>query len=546
MAADEIGYAVLGPLEARVGGSSVALGGRLQRAVLSALLLRANEPVSPDRLVQAVWGERPPATATHAIHVYVSRLRKALGAEAIGHTGAGYVLRVAPGRLDLERFETLVAAGRQELLSGEPARACELLDDALALWRGPALAGLQLEDFAQTSVSRLDELRLAAATTRLEAKLTLGLHCEVIAELEELTAEHPHDERLCGLLMVALYRAGRQGDALACYQAARRTLSEDLGIEPSESLRDLEAKILAHDGSLRLEPDRAGDTVRSVVVLPRRLGQLEELAELTEPFARSRNPHEVIFAWIEQPGPASAVSAALASANRALARLRDDLVARGGRVRVAAFTAADVAEDTLRFARRTEVDLLVLGRDLSDMDDGSFDSDLGRILGTAPCDVALWLKTQDTGCRSEEAIVVPFGALEHDWAALELGAWIAGTTGRPLVLLGTGGDSHGERRDASRLLADAGLLIQHATGVVAQPRLSEPGRAGLLDGVADAGLVLAGLSERWSTEGLGTTRLELARSANAPVLFLRRGLRPGGISPPDKITLYRWSVTVAA
>ena len=295
-----------------------------------------------------------------------------------------------------------------------------------------------------------------------------------------------------------------------------------------------------------LRPYHAGDTVRSVVVLPNRLAQLEDLAALTEPFARSRNPHEVILAWIEQPGPASAVSEALASANRVLARLRDDLVARGGRARVAAFTAADVAEDTLRFARRSEVDLLVLGRDLSEMDDGSFDSELARILGSAPCDVALWPRTTAAGCQSDGPVVVPFGALEHDWAALELGAWIAGTTARPLVLLGTGGDSHGERRDASRVLADAGLLIQHATGVVAQPRLSEPGRSGLHDGVADAGLVLAGLSERWSAEGLGTTRLELARSAAAPVLFLRRGLRPGGISPPDKITLYRGSVTVAA
>jgi DNA-binding SARP family transcriptional activator len=519
----------------------------VQRALLAALLLRANEPVSTDRLVETIWGERPPATAEHSVQVYVSKLRKALGADAIGRTGSGYLLRVAPGKLDLERFETLTASARQELAAGDAARARALLDEALGLWRGAPLADLELEDFAQAAIARLEELRLGAEATRVETLLALGHGSEAIPELERLGSAHPHDERLCGLQMLALYRAGRQSAALACYQAARTRLAEDLGIEPSQSLRDLERRILAQDPTLMPREIDAGTGVRSVVVLPRRLEHLDELAALSEPFGFSRNPHEVILAWIGSPGSPASVSEELAQASAHLARLRTDLVTRGARARVAAFTAADRSEDTLRLARRPEVDLLVLGIDLVEIGDGAFDPDLVRILAGAPCDVALWLRARDDSpIRSDGAIVVPFGALEHDWAALELAAWVAGTTERPLVLLGSAGDARGEQRDASRLLADAGLLVQRATGVVAHPRLAAPGRDGLLEATADAGLVVAGLSDRWQAEGLGSTRLELVRGSLPPVLLMRRGLRPGGLSPPEGLTLYRWSVTVAA
>ncbi|HUF76856.1 MAG TPA: universal stress protein, partial [Longimicrobiales bacterium] len=178
---------------------------------------------------------------------------------------------------------------------------------------------------------------------------------------------------------------------------------------------------------------------------------------------------------------------------------------------------------------------------------GRLDPELTQILTEAPCDVALWFEPGDAAPSVDGGpILVPFGALENDWAALELAAWIAGTTRRPLVLLGAAGDSRGEQRDASRMLADAGLLIQRATGVVAEPRLVEPGRRGLLAAASECGLVVAGLSERWLSEGLGETRLELARSSRAPVMFLRRGRRPGGLSPPESLTLYRWSVTAVA
>jgi DNA-binding SARP family transcriptional activator len=546
MDAAAVEYKILGPLDVVVGGRSASLGGKVQQAVLGALLLNANEPVSLDRLVDTVWGEAPPPSAAHAVSEYVSRLRKQLGADAIGRSPGGYVLRVAPGRLDLERFEELVRQARRELADAEVERACELLDEGLELWRGRPFADTRLEDFAQAQLARIEELRLAAIAARAEARLALGRADEVVPELDALTFEHPHDERLAGLLMLALYRAERQADALACYQTTRSRLSVELGIEPSQSLQELERKILAHDPSLSLEPAKI-EAIRSVVVLPASLDQLAPLVELAGPFGRSRNPHEVILTWIEPPGPAAEVSRALAEASAALAQLRAGLVEGGARTRVAAFTAADRGEDVLRLALRPDVDLLVLGCDLSELEGGRFGPELIRILTAAPCDVALWFERDDPMPVADDGpIIVPFGALEHDWAALELAAWLASITARSLVLLGATAGSDGDPRDASRMLADAGLLIQRASGVIAEPCLVEPGRTGLLDAIGEDCLVISGVSDRWSTEGLGATRLELAHSAHSPVLFLRRGQRPSGLSPPERLTLYRWSMTAAA
>jgi hypothetical protein len=255
----------------------------------------------------------------------------------------------------------------------------------------------------------------------------------------------------------------------------------------------------------------------------------------------------VILTWIEPPGPATEVSHALAEASALLARLRAELVDGGARARVAAFTAADRGEDALRLALRPDVDLLVLGGELSGLDDGRFAPEIDRVLTGAPCDVALWFEREDPVPVADDGpILVPFGAQEHDWAALELAAWLASTTGRSLVLLGAAAGSSGGDRDASRMLADAGLLIQRASGVVPEPRLVEPGRAGLLEGIDDGCLVISGVSDRWSVEGLGPTRLELAQSARSPVLFLRRGQRPSGLSPPERLTLYRWSMSAGA
>jgi ABC-type transport system substrate-binding protein/DNA-binding SARP family transcriptional activator len=252
-------FSVLGPLEVRHEGSDVPLGSRKQRAVLAILLLRANEVVSRDTLIDELWGERPPPTADHTFQVYVSRLRTALRSSGAGDDvlvtrPGGYLLRVAPGELDLHRFERLVEDGRRALEAGSPDRAAERLRKALSLWRGPALADVAFEPFARVDVDRLTEQRLAALEDRIEADLALGRHAALVAELESLVAEHPLRERLRGQLMTALYRCGRQADALDVYRDAREYLTEELGLEPSKGLRALERAILEQDESLEPSP----------------------------------------------------------------------------------------------------------------------------------------------------------------------------------------------------------------------------------------------------------------------------------------------------
>jgi DNA-binding SARP family transcriptional activator len=223
-------FRILGPLEVVGDGRAVPLGGSKQRALLALLALHANETLSADRLIDELWGARPPASAANALQVHVFRLRKALVADVIRTRPHGYELQIDPGALDANRFEQLVAAGA--------------FDEALALWRGPALADLAHEPFARPHIDRLEDLRLGALERRTEALLAGGRHDEVIGELERLIAEQPYRERLRGQLMVALYRAGRQADALDAFHAARATLLDDLGIEPGEHLRALQRAIL--------------------------------------------------------------------------------------------------------------------------------------------------------------------------------------------------------------------------------------------------------------------------------------------------------------
>jgi DNA-binding SARP family transcriptional activator len=239
-------FRILGPLEAVDEGRRVELPRRLSRALLAYLLLHANEPVSADRLIEELWAGAAPKTATASLQNYVSRLRKALGAETIQLEPAGYVLRVDPERFDLARFDRLVDEAQ-----GAPAKQrAELLRAALSLWRGDPLDDLAFEEFAQEEIALLGERRVAALEARIDADLELGRGAELVDELEALIAEHPLRERLRGQLMLALYRAGRQADALAAYHEARRALDVELGLEPSEELRALERKILEQDASL--------------------------------------------------------------------------------------------------------------------------------------------------------------------------------------------------------------------------------------------------------------------------------------------------------
>jgi DNA-binding SARP family transcriptional activator len=216
------------------------------RALLAFLLLHANEPVSSDRLIDEVWGPTPAKTAGASLQNYVSRLRKAIGAELLLSEPGGYLLRVDPERFDLARFERLTAEAR----GAEPRERAEKLRAALALWRGPALEDLAFEPFARDEVGRLEEARLAALEQRIEADLEVGSAGELVGELEQLVGEQPLRERFRAQLMLALYRAGRQADALEAYQDARRVLMEELGLEPSEELRALQQAILQQDASL--------------------------------------------------------------------------------------------------------------------------------------------------------------------------------------------------------------------------------------------------------------------------------------------------------
>ena len=251
---DAVEFRILGPLEASRHGQPLELGAGKQRALLVLLLLRAGEIVSTDRLIDALWGERPPPSALNSVHIYVSQLRKALGNGRLETHGRGYLLALEPEQLDLGRFERLLGDGRELLTSGDADRAAGALRAALGLWRGPPLSDVAFEPFAQAEIARLDELRLAALEERIEADLALGRHAELVPELEGLVREHPLRERLRAQLMLALFRSGRQSEALDAYQQARKLLSTELGLEPGRRLRELEAAILRQDAQLHVPP----------------------------------------------------------------------------------------------------------------------------------------------------------------------------------------------------------------------------------------------------------------------------------------------------
>jgi DNA-binding SARP family transcriptional activator/ABC-type branched-subunit amino acid transport system substrate-binding protein len=251
-------FRILGPFEVVEGDRQLALGGPKQRAVLAILLLHRGEVVSTDRLIDELWGERPPSKATKTVQVYVSNLRKALGDGLLVTEGRGYLLRTTAGQLDLDRFDALIAEGRQALREGEAQAGRDRLRQALALWRGRPLEDFAYERFSQSAMAQLEEKRLVALEDRIDADLALGEHAGLVAELESLVREHPLRERLHEQLMLALYRSGRQADALAHYQAARGTLIDQLGIEPGPGLRELERSILTQDPALEPPPRPAG------------------------------------------------------------------------------------------------------------------------------------------------------------------------------------------------------------------------------------------------------------------------------------------------
>ncbi len=258
-------FRILGSIEvAENGGGPIALGGPRQRVVLAHLLLRANHLVPTDILIDEVWGDEPPETVRNALQSYASHLRKALGTERLEGSRAGYVLRAEPSELDAVRFQSLLRDARR-LLPIDAKAAVGAFDHALDLWRGPAFGDLATEASLRSEGARLDDLRLAALEERIDAQLTLGDLGEVIGELENLTTRHPLRERFWEQRMLALYRAGRQGEALAAYQRAREILADDLGIDPSPELRRVHERILAQSPDL----DPGGEPLRGYRLLER-------------------------------------------------------------------------------------------------------------------------------------------------------------------------------------------------------------------------------------------------------------------------------------
>jgi DNA-binding SARP family transcriptional activator len=526
-------FRLLGPLEVTEHERSLVLGGVKQRSLLAILVLHGNEVVSTDRLMDQLWGDEPPQTAVKGLQVHVSRLRKQLGAGRLATRPPGYVLHVDASELDLARFEQLLAEAR----SADPREAAQKLRDALSLWRGPALADLAYEPFAQVEVARLEELRLAALERRIDADLACGRHAELVGELEALVTRHPLRERLRCQLMLALYRSSRQAEALDAYRAARRELSEGLGLEPSAELKELEQAILQQDQALDLHTEstapapasQAPPPDRALLLVPQALTRMESLLGLARPLAASLPPRELIVAGVVQ-------AAELHAATATLAERRNELMADGLVARTAAFSSPNPGADIVRLASQESVDLLL-------MDAGSspLGGEAGVVLEQAPCDVALLV--EGGGSLRAGPVVVPFGAANHDWAGLELGAWVARATGSVLQLIGAASDRGEDGRDASRLLADASLIVQRTAGIVAEPLLASPGREGVVALAEGAGLLVVGLSERWRQEGLGRVRTKIAEAPPAPTVFVRRGPRPGGLAPPETRTRFSWSLT---
>jgi DNA-binding SARP family transcriptional activator len=317
-------FLILGPLEVRDEQGAVALNGTKLRGLLAMLLLHANEPMNAERLALALWGQDASDARVKTVQAHVWRLRKALGDRRglIETTPAGYRLRVRPDELDVARFEQLVVEGRRALAMGQPEPAGTLLREALDLWRGPALADLAGESSVSAEIARLDEQRLTALEARIEADLAAGRDSELVGELRQLVSVHPARERLAGQLMLALYRCGRQAEALEAFQRARTYLSTQLGLEPGTKLRALQAEVLDQSSALELVADHAP---RQASVSDRLLERDEQLARIAAALAE---PGRVLVIEGEAGiGKTSLLHAAADLARDAGARV---LTARGG------------------------------------------------------------------------------------------------------------------------------------------------------------------------------------------------------------------------
>ena len=462
---------LLGPLEA-----PVELPGGKPRALLAVLALHRGRVVASEALVDAIW-EKPPPSAPKVLQAHVSALRKALGADAIETRAPGYALREA--RTDLDRFEELTARASRSDGAHERSR---LLRDALALWRGEPLAEFRREPFAALASARLQALRIDALGARIEAELELGEHELVVRELQEIVAEEPLREEPRRQLMLALYRSGRQAEALAAYRDGRRALVDALGIEPGPRLQELQRAILRQDPKLDARPAVRGPIV-CIGVAP-----VELLARLGR---------ELVVVHLVEDADGLALPPVAGA-------------------RSASFTSSDPVADAIRLAVDQRAELLVV-RDAP-----------SALLERVPCDVALANAQTALGAGP---LLVPFGGGREEWAALELAAWLASAHERPLRLLGV--EAGGGRRDASRTLAAASLALQRFGGIAADTALVAPGPSGIL-GQPAAAIV--------ASFGRDATRRALL-DADVPVLLVHGTARTSALAPDRTLTRFSWSLT---
>ena len=505
----------------------------MQRAVLAVLLLREGETVPAARLIDDLWGEDPPESAANTLQSYVSKLRRELGREAIATRAGGYEVPIAADSFDLREFGRLVADARD----APSAEATNLLRSALSLWRGAPLAEFAEQPWAGPAAARLEDLRLAALERCLELELDLGRHTDVLGEIDALVAEHPLREQARRLQLIALYRSGRQADALETYRQARALLVDELGIEPGPALREVEQAILRHDPSLAAPVSRLGPPMsaeRSILVAPRRDGAILPLCSIAEPLARNPARELIAVRLLGEHDDPRRPTADLAA-------LRDELAGRGLLMRVAAYTSTDPGGDIVQLATTQDADLILLDADAALVDDGTVDETLATVLREAPCDVAVLAGPAGVHREAGTPVVVPFGGSDNDWAALEVAAWTARALGTTLRLVGTAADRFRGRRDASRLLAKVSLVVQAVVGIVAEPMLVKSGSEGLIEAASECSLLVLGLSARWHREGLGTQRLDIV-GAGVPTLLVRRGLRPSMLAPKESMTRFTWTI----
>ncbi|MGB2874971.1 MAG: AfsR/SARP family transcriptional regulator [Gaiellaceae bacterium] len=495
-----IRFRLLGPLEALDAGKPAKLPGGKPKALLARLLLEPGRAVGVETLVDALWSE-PPASAHKVVQVYVSQLRKALGAALIETRPPGYVLRVQPDETDLGLFEQL---GEEAHAAQKPARRVELLREGLSLWRGMAFGEFRDEPFAEPAARRLAELRLHALEERIDAELELGEHTRLVAELESLVAQEPLRERPRAQLMLALYRGGRQAEALESYRAGRRLLVEELGIEPGPALQELEGAILRQDPVL-VEPRRQARPRGSVVCA------VPELAGLVGPLAAEER-ELLLVALVSAAGDLQARAAELEQLRHA-------------EIRTASFVSESPGADLARLAAEQDAELLLCGP--------LRENELERLVASTPCDVAV-APRPDLGFEASGPVLVPFGGGREEWAALELAAWLARAHGLTLRLLGS--EAGEGRRDSSRLLASASLALQRFAGTAAEPVLVPPGAAGIL---SEPGSLLVASLPSPQIDG---TRAELAERTKIPLLLVHGGLRPSGLAPARTLTRFSWSL----